>query len=207
MAMERSAIGWGFWGRWVLVTAVGYAVGFLLGFVIGHVLWGNIIFGVSVGAGVGFMQWRILRPFVPRSGWWVPASMAGLTLSFGLYAVVRNLWPGIPFDLGWPGGVLGWGLTLVLGGILLGMPQQSILRRHGGGAAWWVPASAAGWGLSVFGLAIPPDMSGGYAGALAVLLFLRNGLLAPAVAGIILGATTGAGLVWLLRRQTPDNVP
>ena len=205
--MERTAIGWRFWVRWVLLTVVGYSVGFLLGFVFGYFLLGNVMIWVVVGAGVGFMQWRTLRRFVQRSGWWVPANMTGLTVSFGLYAIVVNLWEEVPFDLGWPLGVLGHALALVLGGAFAGLLQQRILRRHMGRSVWWMLANAAGWGLSAFGFAIPTDMSGRYPGVLGQVLVILNGMLAPAVAGVILGTVTGGALIWLLRQPTPRDVP
>lgn len=206
MTIERAPIGWRFWVRWVWLTVVGYSVGLLLGFVLGHFLLGNVMIWVVVGAGVGFMQWRTLRRFVQRSGWWVLANMAGLTVSFGLYAIVNHVWQEVPFDCGWPLGVLGHALALVLGGTFVGLLQQRILRRHVRRSVWWVLANALGWGLSAFGFAIQPDMSGHYPGVLVVVLFIRNGMLAPAVAGIILGTLTGGALIWLLRQPTPRKV-
>ena len=90
-------------------------------------------------------------------------------------------------------------VALALGGAMIGGLERAALRRHTGAADGWVLACATGWGLSALGMAIPPDMSGEM--PLALVLF-RNGLLAPAAAGTILGIITGAALLRLLRRPT-----
>jgi hypothetical protein len=58
--------------------------------------------------------------------------------------------------------------------------------------------SALGWCLSVFPLMIPPDMTG----ELPIpLLILRNGMMSPALGGIVLGVVTGGALVRLSRQS------
>jgi hypothetical protein len=189
MTIERPVIVWRFWLQWVLLTILGYSVGILLSFVLGSFLLGNIMMGIGVGAGVGFMQWLALRRFVYRSGWWVLANIAGLTVSLCLYAVVIINILGYPFDLGWSSGALGWALAFVLGGALVGFSQHWILRHHVCRSIWWVLVSAVGWALSVLGLAIAADV-----------------MLGSAVAGIILGTLTGGALVWLLRQPIASEV-
>jgi len=203
MTVERTVIGWRFWLQWVLLTILGYSVGSLVGFVLGHFLLGNVMIGTGIGAGVGFMQWLALRGFVHRSGWWVLANIAGLTVCLSLYAVVHTV-SGYPFDLGWPLGILGWALAFVVGGTITGVLQQRILRRHMDRSIWWVVASAVGWGLSVFGLAIPGIAMPSRAPF--VVLLIRNMILPNAVAGVILGTVTGGALILLLRQPTPRDV-
>ncbi|UCF06623.1 MAG: hypothetical protein JSV33_06245 [bacterium] len=198
MAPEDTVPGWRFWLQWVLVSCVGYAVGCLAGFVLGHLLLGNVMIGIGTGAVTGLLQWLLLRRYIRQSGWWVLASTLGLGVSLGLYGIVHLVWM-VPFHMGWPLGILGWGLAYLLGGALVGLPQQRILRRSLARSAWWVPVSAAGWALSVLGTAIQPTDSH----LPTVLIILRNGMAGPAVAGIILGIITGAGLVWLLRQPIP----
>jgi hypothetical protein len=200
MTTVNTIPGWRFWLQWVLLSCVGYAVGYLAGFILGYLLLGNVMVGIGTGAVTGLMQWLLLRRYIKRSGWWVPASALGLGVSLGVYGIIHLIWR-VPFHLGWPLGVLGWGLAYVLGGLLIGLPQQRILRRSLARSAWWVPVSAAGWALSVLGLGIQPIGPGGRH-LPTVLIILRNGMAAPAVAGIILGVITGAGLVRLLRQPT-----
>lgn len=197
MTSEHAVLGWYFWLRWVLLTVLGYTVGLLVGFGLGHALLGNVMIGVGIGAVTGFLQWLALRRHIQRSGWWVLASVVGLSVSLGLYAVVHNIW-GYPFDLGWPLGVLGWALAFLLGGALIGLPQQWILRRRVGLSAWWVPISAAGWALSVLGLSISLDLSENLPDVVDFLYLI----LSPAVAGLILGTVTGGALIWLFRQPT-----
>lgn len=192
MTIERTAIGWRFWVRWMLLTVVGYSVGFFLGLILADILFGgNVMMGVGIGAGVGFMQWLALRRIVQRSGWWAPANIAGLTVCLSLYAVVHTV-SGYPFNLDGPPGILGWVLAFVVGGTMTGVLQQRILRRHVGRSAWWVLASALGWGLSVIGL--------------TTHFLIRNPIVVQAVAGVILGTVTGGALIWLLRQPTPGDV-
>lgn len=90
--------------RWVLATALGFAVGVLL-FVRGTasveaLLAGVLaVFGVKdfpfallddplggafVGGSIGILQWVVLRRNLVRSGWWIPASAAGWALTYVL---------------------------------------------------------------------------------------------------------------------------
>jgi hypothetical protein len=202
MNIERSFIGRRFWLRWVLFTILGYSVGYLAGFVLGFLL-GNVTLGVGIGAGVGFMQWVATRRFIKLSVWWVVANILGLTACLGLYAVVHNIW-GYPFHLGWPSGVLGWVLAFLVGGILIGLWQHLILRNYVYRSGWWVLVCAVGWALSVFGLAIPPDMS--LRNLPFLVLILRNAMLAPAVAGVILGTLTGISILYLYKSPVNTEV-
>ena len=201
MTDGQSVTGWRFLALWVLLTAVGYAVGFLVGFVLGHLVLGNVSVGIGIGAVTGLMQWLLLRRRIERSTMWILANVIGLTLFLGLYGIAQLLW-GIPFDLGWPWGVLGWGTAFLLGGALAGVMQQRILRRRTDRAAGWVVVSAVGWALSVFAFTIPPTGPG--TGSTVYVVF-RNGLAAPAVAGIILGLVTGIGLVRILGRPRQQD--
>ncbi len=209
--------GWRFGLRWVLLTIAGWAIGFPLGFV--FVAVAGWIIGIPEGsdsiilklgldnaalfivivAVVSLMQWFVLRRVVKRAGFWVLASIIGFTISSSIHGVVCHFY-GYPDDLGLPLGVLVWTLAFVLGGALTGLLQQRILRHQVRRSGWWVPASAAGWGLGVIGLAIfifvlPVMRKGPF-----VWLLIRN-LIAPTVLGAgLLGIVTGGVLIWLLRQ-------
>jgi hypothetical protein len=224
MSAENTFIGWRFGLRWVLLTVVGLTIGFPLGFVMAAVV--GWIIGVPEGSDsiilklgldnagfeiflctvVSLMQWLALRRVVRRAGFWVPASIIGFTISSSIHVVVCNVW-GYPYDLGFPNGAMAWAAASALGGTLAGVLQQRILRRQVRRSAWWVPASAAGWGLSVIGFGLielaihfPKE-----AGPFAALI---GGLVLPAGLGaILLGVVTGGTLIWLLRQpmqQTAD---
>jgi hypothetical protein len=95
-------------------------------------------------------------------------------------------------------GTVVWAMAFVVGGTLAGVLQQRILRRQVCHSAWWVPASAVGWGLSVIGLGIPSFF----------LPYGRPFIVLPLVlAPVLLGIVTGGALIWLLRQpmqQTTD---
>ena len=204
MTNDSAEIGVNFFVRWVLYTVMGYVIGFAAGFLLGHFLLGNVMVGIGVGAGVGYMQWLLLRHYVPSSSFWIVDNLAGMTVALTIYSVV-NLVYGFPFDLGVPRGVLGWGIAFVLAGAFAGFFQYRILHRAVAQSLVWVPASAVAWGLSVAGLSIPPDMKNPMP---LWLLFPRNLLLAPAAAGLILGVVTGGTIFWILKRsgQLDDDV-
>ena len=96
--------------------------------------------------------------------------------------------------------VLSFGLLLrftgvvALGGAVTGILQWLVLRGKVSRAGWWVLASTVGWGLSMtVSRAIPWGVTDG----ICILLGL-------VVSGAVLGAVTGAALVWLLRQPVPE---
>ncbi|MFZ0033932.1 MAG: hypothetical protein WAK60_02945 [Sedimentisphaerales bacterium] len=211
MNAEHTFIGWRFGLRWVLLTSAGWIISFPLGFVLVAVAgWiigvhddsillklglDNAAVFICIATVVGLMQWLALRRIVRRAGFWVLASIIGFTISSSIHGVVCHVY-GYPDDLG-PLGTLVWVVAFVVGGTLAGVLQQRILRRQVCRSAWWVPASAAGWGLSMIGLGISsffPPPNG------------RPFIVRPLVlASVLLGIVTGGVLIWLLRqprRQT-----
>jgi hypothetical protein len=179
---EPALIGWRFFFGWVVWTVVGSIAGFILGFVLAEILahgldrrlLGGLALTGCIGAGVGGMQSMMLRSVsVERSGGWVLASVVGLTAGLGLFQwVAVGVW-GLSVE-----GVLGQALALTVGGTLIGSLQWPILRTQVKRSAWWVPASAVGWGSCVF---------------------------AEIAAPILLGTVTGGVLAWLLRQPKPHE--
>jgi hypothetical protein len=215
MNAENTFIGWRFGLRWVLLTAAGWVIGLPLGFV--FVAVAGWIIGVHEGsdsiilklgldnaaafifivAVVSLMQWLALRRIVRRAGFWVLSSIIGFTISSSIHGVVCYVW-GYPDNLDHFLGTVVWAMAFVVGGTLAGVLQQRILRRQVCHSAWWVPASAVGWGLSVIGLGIPSFF----------LPYGRPFIVLPLVlAPVLLGIVTGGALIWLLRQpmqQTTD---
>jgi hypothetical protein len=181
---------------------VGYVLGLSVGFLLGHILLGNVMVGMAIGAGVGYFQWLLLRRYVPRSSFWIVDCVAGMTVALALYSVVSTVW-GYPFDLGVPHGVVGWGVAFLVAGGFAGVFQYRILRRTIPRSLAWVPASAVAWGLSVAGLAIPPEMDQPMP---VWMLFPRNLFLPPAAAGLILGIITGFVIIAVLKSAAPARV-
>jgi hypothetical protein len=144
MSKKPPSFEWFFWLQWMLVSGVGWLVGWLAG-------------EMGIGAGVGLVQWLVLRPRVPRAGWWIPASAVGWAV--GVVAVLTVF----PPETGiWAGTALG---------AAMGVGQALVLSYWGyRGAGWWVIASALGWAVGL----------GGVLGASLV------GVAAGAVTGIVL---------------------
>jgi hypothetical protein len=210
MKVKGSQAGWGFWLKWVLASTVGVVVGSIMVMVIGLLIyvlleeligraetdillepgWLTVLFdlviGSMLGIGVGILQWLVLQGRVSRVGWWVLASAAA-----GAIQMVG--------DLESYSELLSFGLLLrftgivALGGAVAGILQWLVLRGKVSRAGWWVLASTVGWGLSI-----------------AVMRALEWGvtddcsLVSQVVSGVVLGAITGAALVWLLRQPVPE---
>ena len=197
---DSGQIGWRFVIRWVLLTLAGWVIGFPLGFILGELALDNAGIEICVGAMVGLMQWFALRRVVKHSGFWILASIAGFIVSASIHAAACYYLK-TSDDLGNPTGILMWTLSFILGGTLTGLLQQRILRHQVRRSGWWVPASAAGWGLSLIGLAtayfvLPTGRKGP---APFVWLLIRN-LIVPTMGTVLLGIVTGGVLIWLLRQ-------
>jgi len=203
---DGGEIGWRFGLRWVLLTLVGWVIGFPLGFILGELALDNAGIEICVGAMVGLMQWFALRRIVNKSGFWVLASIAGFIVSSSIHAAACYYWK-TSDDLGHLPGILMWTLSFILGGALTGLLQQRILRHQVRRSGWWVPASAAGWGLSLIGLAIAYFVlpTGRKGPAPFVLLLIRN-LIVPTMGTVLLGIVTGGVLIWLLRQPKQQMI-
>jgi len=199
--MISRSPGWFLFAEWVAYTVAGYVLGFVVGFLLGHVLLGNVMVGMAIGAGVGLMQWILVRRYVPSSSFWILDCATGMTVALTVYTVVSVLYD-FPFDLGVPRGAAGWAVAFAAAGTFAGVLQFRILRRTIPRSVAWVPASAVAWAASVAGMAIPPNMDDSMA---PWLLFARNLLLAPAAAGLILGLLTGGVMLMILRSSATNG--
>jgi len=116
----------------------------------GSVLLGYVGLVTCFVAVVSLMQWLVLRRVVRQTGFWVPAGIVGFAVSSSIHTAV--CYPG-NFLLTWVFGSVLW-YRLSFGWNTTGLLQQCILRHQVRRSGWWVLASAAGWGLSVIGIAI-----------------------------------------------------
>lgn len=190
---ESLGIGWGFWLLWVLASTVGWFSGFIIGKIGAFAIHDSLsrhnymgaVFVAALAAGVGILQWLVLRRRLSRAGWWVLASIVGLAGGGVVGPTAVALAVGDPTT--W--GVVGF---LVVGWAMAGLMQWFVLRRQVSRAGWWVLASIVGWAVSgaVWGLGAQHGM-----GLEALVVFLAGG------AG---GAVTGLALVWLLRQPAKE---
>jgi hypothetical protein len=202
--------GWGFWLKWTLISAIGFALSFVVGTLL-SMLWGalltvlgaspnvgavfgGLLLGIGVGAVIGLLQWLVLHRYASRSGWWIAASAVGTGLGFAVALIVSGA------ASGWLIGGLVGGLV---GGALTGYLQWRVLRERlpESNAATWIGASAVAWGLAMalIGLAMDSVARGAATMSPGILFVAILGLIGAAVAG----AVTGAVLMWLLRRPAP----
>ncbi len=188
MTAERMHIGWRFWLQWVLASVVGFFLGLIVGWVAVYEVaspYGFMTFAAAPGAGVGIMQWLVVRRHVSGARWWALATMLGL----GVTAVVGTaVLPGVYNLMSMPGPTAqrGWIIIMAVGGAMTGVMQWSILRRQFSKAGWWVLASAPGWALSLHADVTP--------------------FLVPILLGSVvwLAAVMGLALVWLLRQPAKE---
>ena len=194
MKEKGSKAGWGFWLGWVLASTVGIPAGFIIGFFLGaftaQTLEGwpiDLAIGIGIGIGVGVPQWLVLRRRVSRAGWWILASAAGGVVIF------------LAFSLGYLesmesfGDLLSFTGVVALGGAVAGILQWLVLRGKVSRAGWWVLASTVGWAL---GMAVSEVIPWGGTD--------EDSLVPSVMTGVVLGAVTGAALVWLLRQSAPE---
>ena len=197
---DSRRLGW--WALWTLVTAIGYSLGLYAGFFLAHFVLGPIMAAITIGAGVGFLQrpvaQRLLEPHRSRmwspadSAGWILGSVSGMTFVFvvgwlvvevGQVAVDRN-------------GVLGLIGAFTIAGVLTGFVQERVLRRYVHQSRRWIAVSALGWGASALGLGFLTTLADAVYDVFAILM-------APAIAGVVLGVITGGVLVRLPTRPRP----
>jgi hypothetical protein len=147
---------WLFWLKWVAAStaAILLGVGLLFAAIflaraidpgVNEDKFMGVIMIPVLAALLGVFQWLVLRRRIPKSGWWIPATLAGLlggiALVGGLMKAMVHFtgrewnWDTIPGQL-LVGGVIGFLLALV---------QLPILWRRIPGFALWPLASTLGW--------------------------------------------------------------
>ena len=184
-------------GTWVRATWYGWLLGVPL--VIAFALVGEnlgmggrqVLVGLGMGTGVGLLQSRAIRSVLPRPAAWLASCILGLGIPFLVTDVATTIGADVRYSLP---------LAVAAGGLLMGVWQAFLLRRHVRAPAWWILASAVGWTLAA-GVAYLADAEGrgshvvrGIAGA---LLYLGT----VAAGGLILGFVTGVVLPRLARNH------
>ena len=217
----KSSVGWTVWLWWVLAGTGGGAVGFaaadaLLNFMsaaLQRAIAEVVIFGL-IGAGLGTMQWLVLRNLFSQAGWWIVASTVGGAI-VGMGAA--SLSSEIELSL-----IIAYGL----GGAILGILQWIVLRRQTSRAWLWILASPLGWAIAVpivrfldLACSSASHASCSWVIAVSIVRFLdRMGqdmaprmsetvglILAFGLMGAVVGFVTGGVLVWMLPK--PDSAP
>jgi hypothetical protein len=196
------------WLWWVGCTTLGY---FILGAVTIAVIRftsGGLLLSAATGmAAVGFMQWFVLRRYIPSIRWlgWVVAivlgQLVGMIIAFIVTVLVGQL---VYRTLGGSMGAISpsaaqLARALVNGTVLgaaIGSAQWLVLRRYLQEAARWIPTTAVAMAISSVVSSLLASTVG-----LDTLTALP---LTMTVTGAIVGAITGIVLAWLLRK--PRNM-
>jgi hypothetical protein len=187
-------LGWRFWLLWTAGSALAMLVMFMTGFfLVGLVVetltsrpaetvfdeeGAAFVIGLSVvftlcGAGIGLVQWLLLRRRIPHAGSWVWGSALGFAVLALLYFALYDRIPELASEVVHNGA----------GGLVAGAIQWRILRRQTAQAGCWLAASSLG--LILAGL---------------INLLLGTGPVAMLTGIAAMAAVTGLALIWLLNR-------
>ena len=176
--------GWSFLIWWSLAGLVSYTIGFPAGLALG----GSLLWGWIAGGGLAaLLQWVLLRQQLTQAGWWIAASLAGLTVGTVLSFVVSQ------YVLQVAGLTAAFAATGATVGLGTGLAQWTLLRIHLRRAGWWVLASTAGYSLGLLAAVNAPV-------AIPVRAALIFGPEFGGLVGAISGGITGITMLWLLRR-------
>ena len=177
MRVERPQVGWGFWLRWVLASAIGFGISFIgawgvlflvLGYAarVGGFLVGAgavVLAAVTVGASVGIAQWLALRRHLSRAGLWLLGSVVGMTMGLSL-----SVWLAVVLQRGGRAGMssaltlvgvagnfqdyvisggMWWAVVGVVAGASVGIAQWLTLRNQLSWASLWPLGSVLGMAI------------------------------------------------------------
>jgi hypothetical protein len=149
---------WGraFWGQYIVVTTIGFAIGgFLAGGIIraidesrGAEEWspvdGLALGGAVFGLVIGILQWLVLRTEIARAVIWIPATSAGWAASFALLAVASHV--GGPSE---PVTVIAGALAFATIGPVVAIMQWLVLGRPIRTAGPWVVGSGVSFVVAI----------------------------------------------------------
>jgi hypothetical protein len=129
--------------KWMFYTGVGWIAGVILVLIFAGILEGlhldfQFIMPLSIGIGMGIMQWLYLRKFFIKSFIWVWLLIAGLTLPFAVFDLVSLIFKLNIEKCLW--------LLIIIGSILSGSLQYRLfLKNHFSNAAKWIIYSFLSW--------------------------------------------------------------
>jgi len=167
---KGSHLKWSFWAAWVVASTAGIFLGFIamyaLIFLAKVIVPGvneDRLFGVALfpflAVFLSTLQWVVLRPHVPRSGWWIIATIGGLIVAMAVSAGLVMLMSKA-LGLGNQESLLLYisPIVMTVVGLMLGLAQLLVLCRYIRQPHWWVLASALGW--FILGLIIGKSIGG-----------------------------------------------
>ena len=148
--------------------------------------------GAVLGFGTGIYQRSLLRKVFNVSSSWVYALIIGFAVNELIICIIL-----------WQLGINRYELRVIelrplpealifaCAGLIIGLLQWTILRRHFNKSLYWVIASALGWGICIS------------INILWTVPFIRNSILATflvfALGALLYGAITGVTLMWIMK--------
>jgi len=186
LAPDEQRVPWSV-ETWIQATTVGWFLGLLLLFGL-ILLWspfGNdaqFMVGIGLGAGVGYMQSRLMRGWIRGAHRWTLASTLGQGSLFVVHDVARGV--DVPFPYSAP-------LYVLVGAFLTGVWQASMLSAISPRARWWPVGSILGWALPAASILLDDSGKAGVVGDAV-------GLAAIFLGGAMVGAGSGGVLRWIL---------
>ena len=196
--------------RWIWLTTAGWFIGILL--IVGLAMLGEIILhakdesggqaavGISMGTGVGLMQWVVLRRYLESVQKWLWFSIFGFTLSYVSFDLIAtNINLAIKAEVALP-------IATTLGALISSWLQYKfILRNITSKASNWIAYNTIAWllahlitsGLILINMKAIFDIPK-VINAVVALFFLTVG-------GPILGFITGRFIVPVINKQTPNE--
>lgn len=143
--------------------------------------------GAVIGFGTGIYQQMLLKKLFNVSGFWTILLMAGFAVTELIVCIILWQMKINRYELRFiEQNPLPEVLFFSCAGLLSGMLQQRVLRKHFTRSAYWVAASAVGWGVCVAVTII------------SIWAFFPGALL--------YGAITGAVLMWLMHAKKDKNL-
>jgi hypothetical protein len=214
-AQSRPAASWLFVLSWTLISVISFAVqgwvfhypgdlynpatftplGFpialygalLRTFAVSAATFGLLLATVTGAVLTGLPQWLLLRRLLPLSAWWIAAVALGIGVTHGLvdgFAAATVFL--LPF-------------IMLASGVILGVLQWQVTRRHVARAVWWIPVSALGWYLAWLLGAQALNASGLLGQEWTPVVGSQQHGLFSAVFGLVYGALSGVFWLYLLR--------
>jgi hypothetical protein len=196
--------------RWIWLNTAGWFIGILL--IVGLAMLGEIILhakdesggqaavGISMGTGVGLMQWVVLRRYLESVQKWLWFSIFGFTLSYVSFDLIAtNIDLAIKAEVALP-------IATTLGALISSWLQYKfILRNITSKASNWIAYNTIAWllahlitsGLILINMKAIFDIPK-VINAVVALFFLTVG-------GPILGFITGRFIVPVINKQTPNE--
>ena len=174
VTVERKLPGWGFWVRWVCVSAGGFCLGAFLGMSLAWATVGVVAAGSEVTPEFFSLHYLDVKENGTYEEWHALK-----------YSAVSA-----------PGGeIISWTTAIAVGGLMLWF----FLRKQVRWARWWalpIPLSFVLWGLmaDVWHL----DATSPVGGGVTLLAYYAKDF---GLMGALCGAIVGVALVWFLRRS------